>query len=43
MLKIAPAGYLAAPVAKKLAPGKLHYIYELTVQNEILPFGAVVE
>ena len=24
-------------------PGKLHSIHELTVQNEILPIGAVVE
>ena len=27
----------AAPVVQKLAPGKLEYIYELTVQNGMLP------
>ena len=31
--------YVIDIVAQKLAPGKLHYI---TVQNEILPLGAIV-
>ena len=44
VLKIVSVGRLsAAPVAKKLAPQRLHYNIYILVQNEILPLGAVAE